>query len=594
MSLHHKLIYMKNQQLVVCFLIFSQVIFAQDLSYELLINDLELHPMQDIAKPGYLETIVDPSFGTTIRRISNAADGTFIVPVYSTIQAWNTDESLMILYDGSVGTHQLLDGTDYTFIRYLDDISPDDLEQLFWDHEDPDVLFYLESGSDDFISYNIISQVKTILANLDEVTTSCTGSISLGNDVQMMSWNSDIISFRCNNDAAYYYRISTGEVTAFNITDIAYTAPMPGPSGELFYHRNNVYDMDGNLLHNLNENSTEHSCMGKMSNGNDAHFAIAFAQGPEGGCLGDIIAHDIVTGECTPLISQEQGYDYPQSGTHISAVSHNNTDGGWLAASMMGYDRDGQELLDQELVIVKADGDNPIVCRIGHHRSDEDQFDYWGEPHATISPSGTRVLFASDWSGAEDGNSVDSYIVELPIYENTTSLAVEFDFINCYEKDNYVVVEWQSASEINHDYYVVQKSKDSKEWSSVKKVNVNASQSLASYKIIDTSPYTGNSYYRIVNVDQAANHSYSSIYPVNVETSEILLFPNPCADILNVKIKRSNTGAMKIVNSMGQDITERAIVIEENNEQIILDVKSLTKGIYYFLYNEQNILFSKL
>jgi len=45
---------------------------------------------------------------------------------------------------------------------------------------------------------------------------------------------------------------------------------------------------------------------------------------------------------------------------------------------------------------------------------------------------------------------------------------------------------------------------------------------------------------------------------------------------------------------MGQDITERAIVIEKNNEQIILDVKSLTEGIYYFLYNEQNILFSKM
>lgn len=83
---------------------------------------------------------------------------------------------------------------------------------------------------------------------------------------------------------------------------------------------------------------------------------------------------------------------------------------------MIGYDQNGQELLDQELVIAKAEEGNIKVCRIGHHRSDEDQVDYWGEPHAVISPTGTRVLFGSDRSGEEDGESIDSYVVELPSY----------------------------------------------------------------------------------------------------------------------------------------------------------------------------------
>ena len=38
-----------------------------------------------------------------------------------------------------------------------------------------------------------------------------------------------------------------------------------------------------------------------------------------------------------------------------------------------------------------------------------------GEPHAVICPTGTRVLYASDWSGAQDGHSIDCYVVELPI-----------------------------------------------------------------------------------------------------------------------------------------------------------------------------------
>ncbi|MHB9052201.1 MAG: hypothetical protein ACYC3R_10185, partial [Thiomonas delicata] len=36
---------------------------------------------------------------------------------------------------------------------------------------------------------------------------------------------------------------------------------------------------------------------------------------------------------------------------------------------------------------------------------------YWAEPHVVISPSGTRLLFASDWGGSPD---VDTYVVTLP------------------------------------------------------------------------------------------------------------------------------------------------------------------------------------
>jgi len=399
-----------------CLLIFiTAICHAQDLSQGLVVNDLSAHPMQQISKPAYLSSYVDPSFGTTIRRISDAGLGNVIVPMYSTVQAWNADESLMILYNQTISDHILLDGKTYQYIRTLTDFRPADLEQIFWDFNDPDILYYMDGPTRNFIKYKVSTQQKTILVDVIQVS-GCTTSISMGNDVQMMSWDSDVFTFRCGNTSTYSYRISTNTLTTFNMSAVNYVAPSPSPSGNLFYHRTDVYDANGNYYLDLNENSTEHSCMGKMANGNDAHFAIAFAQGPQGGCIGDIIAHDLTTGVCTPLISQSQGYNYPQSGTHISALSHKNTDGGWVAASMMGYAKDGQTLLDQELVIAKAEPGNVKVCRIGHHRSDEDNWNYWGEPHAVISPTGTRVLFASDWSGAEDGQSIDCYVVELPTY----------------------------------------------------------------------------------------------------------------------------------------------------------------------------------
>jgi len=356
---------MKHFNFLLLVLFIPLTIISQDLTEGLLVNDLELHPMQEMAKPAYLETITDPSFGTTIRRITNAQPGQVIVPMYSTIQAWNADESRMIIYNQSIGDHQLLDGETYEYIRDLDDFSPLDLEQIFWDFQAPDILYYPESGTRDFIRYNVETQSKEVLMNMEEIS-GCTGFISMGNDVQMMSWDSDVFSFRCENSTAYNYRISTGELTEFNFNGgVSYVAPMPGPSGDNFYHSQDVYDADGNYSMMLNQSSGEHACLGQMSNGNDALYAVSFAQGPQGGCLANLAAHDLVTGSCTPLISQDQGYDYPKSGTHISALAHKNTDGAWVAASMIGFEEDGVALLDQELVVAKVENGGCCLDLIG-------------------------------------------------------------------------------------------------------------------------------------------------------------------------------------------------------------------------------------
>ena len=63
-----------------------------------LLTDKANHPMTTLAKPALLQAVVDPQFGTTIRRISNAGTGHVVKPMYSTIPAWNADESYIILY----------------------------------------------------------------------------------------------------------------------------------------------------------------------------------------------------------------------------------------------------------------------------------------------------------------------------------------------------------------------------------------------------------------------------------------------------------------------------------------------------------------
>lgn len=390
---------MKKLFLLILGLFFCQEISAQDLSTGLLVNDMANHPMQALTKPAYLDTVVDPSFGTTIRKITNASAGKRIVPLYSTIQVWNANETYMIVFDVDNNIHKLLNGQTYQFIRNLSDIDTDDDEQIFWDFNDPDCFYYIYAPSDILKRYHVSSALQDNVANLRNVFNPVCPDITLGDDVGIMSRDSDVIAFRFGTNAGYSLKISTAIYTTFAFP-VYNLAPAPGPSGTFFYHYGKIYDANGNLMYTLNAVSpSEHACLGKLANGHDAYFAVAFDPGPNGGCQGDIVAHDMTTGLCFPITGSSLGYSYPKSGIHISSLAHKNTDGGWVVASMIG-NTTGQSLLDQELIIAKADQGNVKVCRIRHHRSNKDVFGYYAEPHATISPSGTRVLFASDWNNS--------------------------------------------------------------------------------------------------------------------------------------------------------------------------------------------------
>ena len=92
-------------------------------------------------------------------RISDAGEGNVIKPMYSTVQAWNSDETLMVLFHrkGRNQGHYLYNGITYEVIRKLD-ILPSDIEDVLWSHSDPHSLFYSSKAQGEyghFYKYNL-------------------------------------------------------------------------------------------------------------------------------------------------------------------------------------------------------------------------------------------------------------------------------------------------------------------------------------------------------------------------------------------------------------------------------------------------------
>ena len=398
-----------------------------------------------VAKPPFMKYFKDPAFGTKIIRISQARKGEIFKPAYSSMQAFNADESVLLLYrGGDDAAHLLLDGKTYQPMRELD-IIPSDLEEVFWSHSDPDIFYYVSKQSKDYGHFNKYSVSANKSTKVRDFYDIC-GEKSLptgGGDVQMQSRDDDLFGFRCQTgkgDGTYImftYRLSTDEVVTTALNEKVgwepWTAPIPGPSGERLWLQGKVLAPDltsVELEHDMYRHH-EHANIGVTHDGHDAVFQAVFDPSP-GGCnddlwqgVGHLVIHDMETGDCRPVINEARGYPYTTRGTHISAQATQMP--GWVVMSSVGYgsfeffsnNRKAPALLS-EIYLANTDPENEVVCRIAHHRSyakDSERASYhgyFGEPHATISPSGTRVVFGSDWY---DSGSVDTYVIELPAYK---------------------------------------------------------------------------------------------------------------------------------------------------------------------------------
>ncbi len=380
------------------------------------------------------QSFADPKFGTTIRRVTDVLnDGRgsnkVLKTMYSTVSAWNADETYLILYrtDGTAATHELFDGKTYQFIRKLDDIDPVDLEQIYWDTSDPDILYYANRTYNNLYRYRVSTRAKEVLHNFDAQCTSGT-ELHGGSDPLFNSWDSKKFGFACApNGKIFTYDVPSNTLGKILASTYDYGAPQATPSGtQFFVNENNsnvsnrpatVRDANLNILRTIDiASADEHGALSMLSNGHDTWNAVAFDSGPNGSGTGTLVQFNLNTGATRVIVGESNGYPYPPSGTHVGATAFHRT--GLVAVSIKD-DLKGDSLLDNELLFVDTDlVTNPksAVCRVGHHRTKSD--DYWAEPHPVMSPSGTRILFSSSWGDSRSsGEVVNVYVVELPGYK---------------------------------------------------------------------------------------------------------------------------------------------------------------------------------
>jgi Secretion system C-terminal sorting domain len=152
--------------------------------------------------------------------------------------------------------------------------------------------------------------------------------------------------------------------------------------------------------------------------------------------------------------------------------------------------------------------------------------------------------------------------------------------VNCTAGKN--ILHWQTAQEVNSNYFKIESSGDGLSWQTDGKLPAKGNSSTP-YDYY----YSANNakYYRLQAVDKDGSFIYTHIMAAACVFNEpgTRLYPNPAQTFTNLIIRKTTPGhiQVKLVNSHGQMIWQQQVLLQNNSGQLRIPLAGIAAGIYY-------------
>jgi Zn ribbon nucleic-acid-binding protein len=162
------------------------------------------------------------------------------------------------------------------------------------------------------------------------------------------------------------------------------------------------------------------------------------------------------------------------------------------------------------------------------------------------------------------------------------------DFKGRYDGES-VVLNWKTVSELNNDYFTIQRSSGDGEFINIKNVQgAGTTQLVTNYEEKDEDPLPGIAYYRLKQTDFDGQTEYSNIISVESKvTPSIELYPNPIEeDVVHIRLIGFDQGEdikISFQNLLGQTVLEKIIHTEGTSDLLstVHFAGQLPTGLYF-------------
>jgi len=196
---------------------------------------------------------------------------------------------------------------------------------------------------------------------------------------------------------------------------------------------------------------------------------------------------------------------------------------------------------------------------------------------------GQDVIFAfrstSDW-----GQNIYIDDVNLSSIAKTTMPVELISFTGSVVSKSQNLLSWTTASEINTNYFSVERSSGGADFLAIAKVAAKGeSATHTTYSYVDeTAALTG--YYRLNMVDKDGKNKYSNVVVIKKEDAvfNAAIFPNPAKETVTVRFTSLPflKTSVQIADMQGRIVYKSSMETKSSSSNIPLDIAALAKGIY--------------
>ncbi|MCP3932225.1 MAG: T9SS type A sorting domain-containing protein [Bacteroidetes bacterium] len=184
-----------------------------------------------------------------------------------------------------------------------------------------------------------------------------------------------------------------------------------------------------------------------------------------------------------------------------------------------------------------------------------------------------------------DALSEEMAIDQLELLEDFV-LPVELIDFKAVRRDNTIVLDWQTASELNNEGFELQKSIDARNWETLNFIPGNGTTfEPHKYEYMDSRPYNGINYYRLRQIDFDGHYEYSKIVSAvfrgdNDPSDGIKVFPNPVKHgslAVYLPSRQTEGATLRLFDVSGKLLKQK----NADGNSAKLDVQDVPAGMYW-------------
>jgi hypothetical protein len=149
---------------------------------------------------------------------------------------------------------------------------------------------------------------------------------------------------------------------------------------------------------------------------------------------------------------------------------------------------------------------------------------------------------------------------------------------NAKQVRNSVKLNWSTASEINNDYFTIERSIDGEKWEFITRVDgAGNSSNKKEYTFSDEHPVKGKQFYRLSQTDYDGTTVRLRDEACNFISKELKIYPLPARDFVSIEYEFDNN-KIELINVFGEIVKSFDVLLAD---KIIISLHDIPSGIYF-------------